>query len=204
MPVPGYASWACSRWKITKILSANSGSMPMPLSWHGDLPLVARPGGRRRAPAVARPGRRNFSELPTRLPKQVGQQRLLALARRAGRVQVISPSAYSRAASSLAAHVRHHPVKVDLGEAGGEPADPGERQQVVDQPLHPLRAVDREGDVLVGPLVELAGVAALQQLAEAGHLAQRLLQVVRGHVGELLQVAVGAGQLLGLLLQLAR
>ena len=44
-------------------------------------------------------------------------------------------------------------------------------------------------------------VAALQQLAEAGHLAQRLLQVVRGDVGELLQVAVGPRQLLGLLLE---
>ena len=45
-------------------------------------------------------------------------------------------------------------------------------------------------------------VPALQQLAEAGHLAQRLLQVVRGDVGELLEVAVGPGQLLGLGLEL--
>ena len=54
-------------------------------------------------------------------------------------------------------------------------------------------------DVLVGPLVELVGVAHLQQLAEARHLAQRLLEVVGRHVGELLEVVVGAGQLLGLL-----
>ena len=35
-------------------------------------------------------------------------------------------------------------------------------------------------------------VAALQQLAEAGDLAQRLLQVVGGDVGELLELRVGA------------
>ena len=78
------------------------------------------------------------------------------------------------------------------------PTHPGEGQQVVDQLLHALGAVDGELDVLVGPLVELPLVAALEQLAEARHLAQRLLQVVGGDVGELLQVGVGAGQLLGL------
>ena len=36
------------------------------------------------------------------------------------------------------------------------PADPRERQQVVDELLHPLRAVDGELDVLVAPLVELS------------------------------------------------
>ena len=70
-----------------------------------------------------------------------------------------------------------------------------EGEQVVDQHLHPLGAVAGELDVLVGALVELAGVAALQQLAEARHLAQRLLQVVRGDVGELLEVGVRAREL---------
>ena len=41
-------------------------------------------------------------------------------------------------------------------------------------------------------------VAPLQQLAEAGHLAQRLLQVVGGDVGELLELGVGPGQVRGL------
>ena len=48
---------------------------------------------------------------------------------------------------------------------------------------------------LVGALVELALVALLEHLAEARHLAQRLLQVVRGDVGELLQLGVRAGEL---------
>ena len=81
-----------------------------------------------------------------------------------------------------------------------EPADAGERQQVVDELLHALGAVDRELDVLVAALVELALVAALEQLAEARDLAQRLLQVVRGDVGELLELGVGPAQVLGLLL----
>ena len=65
--------------------------------------------------------------------------------------------------------------------------------------LHALGPVDREGDVLVGALVHLPAVALLQELREARDLAQRLLQVVRRDVGELLEVAVGAPQLLGLL-----
>ena len=39
-------------------------------------------------------------------------------------------------------------------------------------------------------LVELALVAALEHLAEARDLAQRLLQVVRGDVGELLELGL--------------
>ena len=73
-----------------------------------------------------------------------------------------------------------------------EPPHAREREQVVDQVLHPPRAVDGEADVLVGALVELAAVALLEQLAEARDLAQRLLQVVRGDVGELLELGVGA------------
>ena len=69
-----------------------------------------------------------------------------------------------------------------------------ERQQVVDQVLHAPRAVDGEADVLVGARVELAAVALLEQLAEARDLAQRLLEVVRGDVGELLELGVGAPQ----------
>ena len=65
----------------------------------------------------------------------------------------------------------------------------------------PLGPVDREVDVLPAALVELVAVPLLQQLAERGHLAQRLLQVVRGHVGELLELGVGPAQLGGLRVQ---
>src|SRR5579863_4771002 len=46
-------------------------------------------------------------------------------------------------------------IQVDLAEVRAWLPDPRERQQVVDQALHPLGAVDRVGDVLLGPLVEL-------------------------------------------------
>ena len=75
------------------------------------------------------------------------------------------------------------------------PADAGELEQVVDQVLHPAGAVDGELDVAVGALVELARVAPLEHLGEARDLAQRLLQVVRGDVGELLELLVGALEL---------
>ncbi|GAA5019321.1 hypothetical protein GCM10025734_72300 [Kitasatospora paranensis] len=91
-------------------------------------------------------------------------------------------------------------LQVDRRLSAVDAPDPGELQQVVDQRLHPVRAVHREGDVLPGPVVELLGVAALQQLAEAGDLAQRLLEVMGGHVGELFQLRVGpleVGRLVG-------
>ena len=74
-------------------------------------------------------------------------------------------------------------------------ADARQRQQVGDQRLHPLGAVDGEADVLPRLVVELRSVLALEQLAEVGDLAQRFGQVVRGDVGELLEVGVRAGQL---------
>ena len=75
-------------------------------------------------------------------------------------------------------------------------ADARVGEQIVDQALHALGAVDGEADELVGVLVQLALVAPRQQLHVAGHHAQRLLQVVRGHVGELLELGVRARQLL--------
>ena len=76
--------------------------------------------------------------------------------------------------------------------------DAREGEQVVDQLLHPLGAVDGERDVLVAALVELALVALLEHLAEARDLAQRLLQVVRRDVRELLELGVRALELLRL------
>ena len=74
---------------------------------------------------------------------------------------------------------------------------PGARveQQVVDHPLHALDAVDRVGDELARAVVEAVAVLALEQRDEARHRAQRLGQVVRGDVGEGLEVGVGALEL---------
>lgn len=95
----------------------------------------------------------------------------------------------------------HHLLQIDGLVLVVHAADPGECQQVVDEDLHTVGAVDGEGDVLVGPLVQLAPVAPLQELGEAGHLAQRFLQVVRGDVGELFQLRVRPLQVRRLLVQ---
>lgn len=94
-----------------------------------------------------------------------------------------------------------HLVQVDVLVGVVQPPDPGEVEQVVDEGLHAVRPVDREVDVLVGPAVELPSVAPLEELGEAGDLAQRLLQVVGGHVRELLQLGVGALEVRGLRVQ---
>ena len=92
-------------------------------------------------------------------------------------------------------------VEVDLGRRGVEPPDPGERQQVVDQHLHALGAVDREADVLGSALVEFVAVALLEQLTERGDLAQWFLQIVGCDVGELLEFGVRPSQFDGLLVE---
>ena len=73
--------------------------------------------------------------------------------------------------------------------------DPGILQKVLNEPLHPLRAVHRVADEFMGSLVELILVTARQQLGVAGHHPKRFLKIVGNHVGELLQFLVGAMQL---------
>ena len=109
-----------------------------------------------------------------------------------------SPRSRARASSG----VLHELADVDELALALDAADPREGEQVVDQRLHALGAVDGEVDVLLAALVELPRVAALEHLAEARHLAQRLLEVVRGDVGELLELGVGALERRGLLLDL--
>ncbi|RPK32494.1 hypothetical protein EES37_33525 [Streptomyces sp. ADI91-18] len=88
-----------------------------------------------------------------------------------------------------------HRLQLDALELVVDAADAGEVEEVVDERLHAVRAVDRVVDVLIGTLVELSAVAALEELREAGDLAQGLLQVVGGDVRELLQLGVRALQI---------
>ena len=82
----------------------------------------------------------------------------------------------------------------------GRATRPREGEQAADQPLHATR---RQRDVLeelLTLLVELAGVAAQEQVGEAADRAQGLLQVVRGRRGELLELLVrgpAVGQVAG-------
>ena len=105
-------------------------------------------------------------------------------------------------------HVGHRSgddvVEQHLGGRHARAPDARQGQQVVDEFLHPRRTVDGEVDVAVSALVQLAAVPLLQHLAERRDLAEWLLQIVRGHVGELLQFTVGGGQLVPTLVDLAK
>src|ERR1044071_1519621 len=80
--------------------------------------------------------------------------------------------------------------EVDGGEGLGLRRDARKRQEIVDENLHPLRGGLHAVDVVARLRGELAGVLGLQAVAEGLDLPQRLLQVVRGDVGEVLELAV--------------
>src|SRR2546421_2586470 len=85
-----------------------------------------------------------------------------------------------------------HRVHISRREPRAAGANPRERQQILDQALHPERAVERVADELVRVGVELPLVTLAEQLHEAADHAQRLLQVVRRDIREALQLLVGA------------
>ena len=179
---------------MTKIRSAYSSSTPIPLSVHGEAPDAPS-----RSAAIATRGGsspRNLIALAIRFwntavsspaspldRRQVAVRRPRRPRRRARRRAVRAPPRRARPRSIRSCARVIRPTRENV-------------EQVVDERLHPLRAVDGELDVLVRALVELAAVAALEHLGEARDLAQRLLQVVRGDVGELLELLVGALELL--------
>ena len=184
----------CSRWKITKTRSAYCWSMPMPLS---ATRASSQESPTRRALDVDRRAAVGAAELDARCRRGSGA---------AGRAGARSPRTDGQLvvrddrarcprprSLSWSSAVASASVQVDVGRAPPPTRPTRENaEQVLDEPLHALGAVDGELDVLVGALVELAAVPLLQELGEAGHLAQRLLQVVRRDVGELLEVAVRA------------
>ena len=96
----------------------------------------------------------------------------------------------------------------DLRQIDGHEALPlgghaRKRQQPVDQRLHPRGGALHPLEALAAGVVELVAALHLQAVAEGADLPQRLLQIVRGHVGELLQLAVRPlqlGRVAGLLL----
>src|SRR5258708_29057665 len=68
-------------------------------------------------------------------------------------------------------------------------------QQVLNELLHPCRAVHGKADKLVCLVAELPFVATRQELRIACDHSERLLQVVRGHISEQFELCVGARQL---------
>src|SRR5580700_5011612 len=67
---------------------------------------------------------------------------------------------------------------------------PGETQQIQNQRLHPLGRVQHAIQIIPALLVQRPAAAALETVSECLYLAQRLLQIVGGHGGEVLQLTV--------------
>ncbi len=184
-----------SRWKMPKIRSKYSGSMPMPLSWTAKRQPCPQSRGRRRGPRRSAP--RNLIALPTRFwnswiscisSRHDGRELVVGHDRRR------SPRwRRLRFVQRLAAE-RPRSTSVGRARCPGVPTREKVSRSWIRRCMR-LRAVDREADELVGVGVELALVAPAQQLRVARHHAQRLLQVVRGDVGELLELLVGAREL---------
>src|SRR5260221_3708868 len=86
-------------------------------------------------------------------------------------------------------------LHLDRQELLAAGADARVGKQVLDQLLHARGDLDHEAHDLLGVAVEPVAVATLYQLRIARHHAQRLLQVVRGDVGELLELGIGALEL---------
>ncbi len=89
-------------------------------------------------------------------------------------------------------HVLQHDIRsYDLG-CFGLRVDAGIGEQILDKLLHALGALDGIGDVFLGLLVDFALVMLGQQFSVARDHAQRLLQVMRRDISELLQIGVRA------------
>src|ERR1035438_9950995 len=85
-------------------------------------------------------------------------------------------------------------VEADHLEVLAPSAHAGQKQQILDQSLHSGGALHGIGDKLPSVVVQLGVVPLRQELGEIGDHAQRLLKVVGGYVGELLQLGVGTRQ----------
>ena len=90
-------------------------------------------------------------------------------------------------------------VQVGRRKDAAPRADAREGQQIGDQPLHALGAVGGAVNILPRLGIQLFRKAVLQQFHITAHRPERLLQIVRGHVGKLFQVLVGPGQFGGAL-----
>jgi hypothetical protein len=84
---------------------------------------------------------------------------------------------------------------IDARACGTIPPYPRKSQQILNQGLHAQSSLAGIADEFIGVLVELAAIAFAEQLGVRRHHAQRLLQVVRRHIRELLEIRIGACEL---------
>ncbi len=86
-------------------------------------------------------------------------------------------------------------VRVGRNQRSGAGAHAREGEQVLDEPLHAHRPLHRELDEFPCVGVELVAIPAGEELHVAGDGPERLLEVVRGHVREPLELLVRAAEL---------
>ena len=194
MPLPGYCVAAVQPLEDAE--DALGVARVDPDAVVGDAESPARcPRARRDTSTRGGSSARNLIPLPIRFwnswrswpssPRTVGRSPVDDRSRPTPRSVVCMPPSVSRTSSAQSTGPSRY----------SEVPDARVGEQVVDQALHAVHAVDREPDELVRVRVELAAVAARQQLHVARHHPQRLREVVRGDVGELLQVGVRALEL---------
>ncbi len=188
---------------MTNTLSTNSSAIPMPLSETvNSHSSRVSDGSQSTTIRAVTPSRRNFTALPIRfchnIVSSIGSPSTCGSGESGS--DDLGPGFLDRGGDVAQCRIQHA-VQGDVGLGGVQPSDPGEHQQVVDEHLHAFGAVDREADVFRAAGVQFVAVPLLQQLAERGHLAQGLLQIVRRDVGELFEFGIGAPQLDGLLVE---
>ena len=152
MPVPGYSSRACSRWKITKIRSKYCRVDADAVVADAEQPLAAVALARSTCTrAAAAP--RNLRALPSRFGQQLLELARVAEHGRQGRVGDVAPDSSIAARRSVERLVAA-PRPRSVGSSAAAPrADPREGEQVLDEVLHALHARDGEVDELLGVAV---------------------------------------------------
>src|SRR4030042_2120780 len=88
--------------------------------------------------------------------------------------------------AEIEAYMTKDGIAISWGEGLASRAHPRIGKQVLNQPLHPVCPVYGIGHEFFGIGIELIFVAALHELGVARYHAQRLLQIMRGHIGKLL------------------
>ena len=196
---PGRPRWWCSRWKITKMRSAYSGSMPMPLSRtenaHGRRPSLGRHVDRGGSLAA------ELERVADQVLEDLRQQRRLAQDRGQRIVRDPAPaSSIGRRRLRQGASPQASSRSTGRAASPSRPTRENASRSLISCCIR-LAPSTANSMYWSARVVELAAVAALQELQKLRHLAQRLLQVVGGDVGELLQLGVGAAQIERLLVE---
>ena len=163
----------------------------MPLSWQANSHIAVHApavilitGGSSIAPELDR--------VADQVREQLDQQRPVAGDTVGSRSTVIVASLSAIAASSSDDRLAGHLVQVDRAEVGpGWPTRENASRSLISTCMR-LAPSTAYAMYCLARSSSCSAYLRFEHLAEARHLAQRLLQVVRGDVGELLELAVGA------------